>query len=1101
MNNRLIHFKKKQTAAAILALLLCALPCLTRLNAYASPEASFLNTEDAIHISTAQDLLTFATNCTTDTWSQNKLFILDNDIDLRSTDFSPIPTFGGIFLGQGHTISGFTLDAGSNFAGLFRYVQESGEIYQLSVSGRAVSDEGHSGLALLAGCNYGLISGCHVSGSVSGSNQVGSIAGLNEVSGIITDCLSEGTVYGSHLTGGIAGSNKGNIKNCTSHCNVNTTPSDNSIDLTSINLDATLTNLLTTENAASVTDIGGIAGENSGMIRACINKGNVGYQHVGYNIGGIAGSQTGYIEGCVNNGTLNGRKDIGGIAGQMEPSSELEYTEDTLQKLNQEFDKLHELLTKLDSDASTASSSISAQTDKLLDAVESAQQAVDSILVQAGDDFSQLTDLDTLTLSSPKPISLDFLDSVPTPGSTPEGTPSASPEGTPSPTPESTSSPTPESSPSPTPESSPSPTSTGATGHSARVEIIDQTQYKKEIEAFVSERLMQNPPVIRTVRLFAGNSGELPTSSPNSTPSSSPTPSPSPTVTPTAAPTASPGYPLPTGWESWPTPTGFDLDDYQYDIDREEVEKSLNDAQQNVYEDASDLLESMQRTARDQASKLSDRIYSAQSSLNSSFSSIIDNTRLLNFLVDDESQLILDDMQAINDELNVITDLLTDPQTTDPDEVVTDVSDEDTLSDITGKVMNCINSGTINGDVNVGGISGSLSRENDLDPEDDLKLGDNATLNFRYKERIVVRQCQNQGSVNGKKDCIGGIAGEMNLGSIMECLNSGDIKSDGSKIGGIAGSSSSSIRSSNSKCTLSGADKIGGIAGFGTTIADCRSMIKIENGENYLGSIAGTVDSIEDVTGCYFVEGEAAGIDGISYSSHAESLSYEEFMCLAETPEIFEKLYLKFEADGQPVSTIALNYGESLPASAIPAVPEKNGQVGTWEAFDRTDITFDQTIEAVYDNYVTTIESTQTTGNRPVLLVEGTFTPEDHLTITQVDAYPADAQTQAVCLKVKISGSCTGPYTIRFLIPEEMENPTLELFQDQAWNAIDAQRDGSYYVFSLEDSEFIFSCVSRPATLPVGTIIALCSLAVLLILVMIYILHNKKRYRKQQQNS
>ena len=1099
MNNRLIHFKKKQTAAAILALLLCALPCLTRLNAYASPEASFVDTENAIHISTAQDLLTFAANCTTDTWSQDKLFILDNDIDLRGTDFSPIPTFGGIFLGQGHTISGFTLDAGSNFAGLFRYVQESGEIYQLSVSGRAVSDEDHSGLALLAGCNYGLISGCHVSGSVSGSSQVGGIAGVNEVSGIISDCISEGTVYGSHLTGGITGSNKGSIKNCTSHCSVNTTPSDNSIDLTSINLDATLTNILTTENAASVTDIGGIAGENSGMIRACINEGNVGYQHVGYNIGGIAGSQTGYIEGCVNYGTLNGRKDIGGIAGQMEPSSELEYTEDTLQKLDQEFDKLHDLLTKLDSDAGAASSNISDQTDKLLDAVENAQRAVDSILVQAGDDFSQLTDLDSLTLSSPKPISLDFLDSIPTPSTTPEGTPSASPEGTPSPTPEGTPSPTPgrtpyptpESSPSPTPEGSPSPAPTGTTGHSARVEIIDQTQFQKETEVFVSERLMQMPPVIRTVRVFAGNPGELPSSSPT------PTPSPSPT----AIPTASPGYPLPTGWESWPTPTGFDLDDYQYNIDRTEVEKSLNDAQQNVYEDASDLLETLQRAARDQTSRISERIFSAQSSLNSSFSSIIDNTRLLNSLVDDESQLILDDMQAINDELNVITDLLTNPQTTDPDEVVTDVSDEDTLNDITGKVMNCINSGTINGDLNVGGISGSLSRENDLDPEDDLHFNDNSTLNFRYKERIVVRQCQNQGSINGKKDCIGGIAGEMSLGSIMECLNSGDIRSDGSKIGGIAGSSSSSIRSSSSKCTLSGADKIGGIAGFGTTITDCRSMIKIEDGENYLGSIAGTVDSIEEVTGCYFVEGEAAGIDGISYSSHAESLSYEEFMCLEETPEIFEKLYLKFEADGQPVSTIALNYGESLPASAIPAVPEKNGKVGTWEAFDRTDITFDQTIKAVYDNYITTIESAQTTGNRPLLLAEGIFTAEDHLTVTQVDAYPADAQTQAVCLKVTISGSCTGPYTIRFLIPEGMENPTLELYQNQTWNTIDAQRDGSYYVFTIEDSEFIFSCVSRPSTLPIGIIVALCFLAVLLILVMIYILHNKKRYRKTKQNS
>ncbi len=35
-----------------------------------------------------------------------------------------------------------------------------------------------------------------------------------------------------------------------------------------------------------------------------MNRGTVGYQHMGYNVGGIAGSQTGYIEGCVNYGTV-----------------------------------------------------------------------------------------------------------------------------------------------------------------------------------------------------------------------------------------------------------------------------------------------------------------------------------------------------------------------------------------------------------------------------------------------------------------------------------------------------------------------------------------------------------------------------------------------------------------------------------------------------------------------------------------------------------------------------------------------------------------------------------------------------------------------------
>ena len=59
----------------------------------------------------------------------------------------------------------------------------------------------------------------------------------------------------------------------------------------------TLGDLIGTENVADITDIGGIAGQSGGVIRACMNRGTVGYQHMGYNVGGIAGSQTGYIEG------------------------------------------------------------------------------------------------------------------------------------------------------------------------------------------------------------------------------------------------------------------------------------------------------------------------------------------------------------------------------------------------------------------------------------------------------------------------------------------------------------------------------------------------------------------------------------------------------------------------------------------------------------------------------------------------------------------------------------------------------------------------------------------------------------------------------------
>lgn len=148
------------------------------------------------------------------------------------------------------------------------------------------------------------------------------------------------------------------------------------------------------------------------------------------------------------------------------------------------------------------------------------------------------------------------------------------------------------------------------------------------------------------------------------------------------------------------------------------------------------------------------------------------------------------------------------------------------------------------------------SRENNLDPEDDLNLSsDDATLNVRYKERIVIRECYNSGKVEGKKECAGGIVGEMTLGSIISSMNTGSISGDEDKVGGIAGESKGTIRKSSSKCALSGDNQIGGIAGKGKTITDCYSMIEIQEGNYYLGSIAGQIDDSGTVENNYFVEG------------------------------------------------------------------------------------------------------------------------------------------------------------------------------------------------------------------------------------------------------
>lgn len=69
----------------------------------------------------------------------------------------------------------------------------------------------------------------------------------------------------------------------------------------------------------------------------------MGYPHVGYNVGGIVGRTSGYLSGCTNKGKINGRKDVGGIAGQLAPDIQLIFSTDTLDKLDHELSVLSSL--------------------------------------------------------------------------------------------------------------------------------------------------------------------------------------------------------------------------------------------------------------------------------------------------------------------------------------------------------------------------------------------------------------------------------------------------------------------------------------------------------------------------------------------------------------------------------------------------------------------------------------------------------------------------------------------------------------------------------------------------------------------------------------
>ena len=337
---------------------------------------------EEIYLDSAEDMEKFSCNCRLDTWSVNKKVYLTKDIDLSDSTFVSIPTFGGYFDGQGHTVSGLVIRDPLSYTGLFCYTQQSAVIANLKVQGSVRP----SGKAMvtggIVGDNSGIIISCSFEGVVEGSDYVGGITGFNGQSGILIDCMTGGTVRGTHYTGGIAGENTGNIAGCVNEADVNVSNEDKGKSLEDISLEQYASGLLEQESGDgksekasvlnSTIDSGGIAGLSTGIIQYCSNSGTIGYEHVGYNTGGIAGRQSGYVYACENAGTVYGRKDVGGIAGQTEPYIAVDLSEDIAYQLSENIDKLHDLTGRMLEDAGAESDTVSARLTVIQDFVDKA---------------------------------------------------------------------------------------------------------------------------------------------------------------------------------------------------------------------------------------------------------------------------------------------------------------------------------------------------------------------------------------------------------------------------------------------------------------------------------------------------------------------------------------------------------------------------------------------------------------------------------------------------------------------------------------------------------------------------------------------------------
>ena len=318
--------------------------------------------------------LDFASRCCLESYSIDRVFSLETDLDLFGADFSPIPYFAGTFLGNGHCITNLDLNGDGSRIGLFREIAAGAAVRELSVQGKVTPGGTRLDVGGIAGLNAGSIEDCAFAGTVAGLENVGGIVGTNEVGGTVAGCRFEGEVRAEHQSGGIAGQNSGSIADCRSAGGVNTVQiipeRRQSFDLSAFSEDDFL----------DLSNIGGIAGQNGGVISGCRCEADVGYAYTGYNVGGIAGKSAGFITACENRGFIRGRRDVGGIVGQLIPHAVWDFSEGRLNGLDEELQRLDELLAAASRNAQNRSTTIRAELQELRGSTADALDELSGVL-------------------------------------------------------------------------------------------------------------------------------------------------------------------------------------------------------------------------------------------------------------------------------------------------------------------------------------------------------------------------------------------------------------------------------------------------------------------------------------------------------------------------------------------------------------------------------------------------------------------------------------------------------------------------------------------------------------------------------------------------
>ena len=871
-------YLKKRIIPAGLSLILIIMTVISIMPINVSAEDSL----NVIEISRVNELIEFANKCKYDSYSKDKIVKLTADIDVSGSDFKGISYFAGTFDGGSHIISGFNVDyKGSDF-GFFRYIAESGFITNLNISGSINVTGSQENIGGIAGVNKGVINESSFSGKVNASTATGAIAGYNHENAKIVSCTSDADILATNQTGGIAGVNNGLISSCTSKSRVNTQELDTTLDIGGVDVGT----LNLTQNVIDRNDMGGIAGESTGIISDCVNYGKIGFAHTGYNVGGIAGKQSGKVITCSNEGEIYGRKDVGGIVGQAEPDIESEYLNDRVDDVQSSIDIINSTLNNMSSSMNNASSDVKSYTENIIDQYN---------------------------------------------------------------------------------------------------ELLDKLQDK----------------------LNGNNDND------------------------------------------------------------EKIEDFVDDISKDI-----------------ENSTVADDIHGVADT------------------VDSEIRTIADSIERISAQIKNIGNTVTETMdvVTSDDDYIEDISSADSAQNSDGVIAKSVNRGAVHGDINAGGIAGTMNVEYDVDPEYDLDITETTNVRLRSTVSDVVIYCINYGEVNSKKDCAGGIVGLQELGLVYGSEGYGTVKSEtGNYAGGIAGNSASAITDSYSLCNVESEDYTGGICGKGYTMQNCISIPVILGDGEAKGSLAGIIESDGEVSTNIFVNDIYGGIDDINYSGKADSASYEAVMAMENIPDGFHRVTLVFKADGNVIDTKNIAYNANLGVSELPSIPDKDGYYAQWpENIVSKPILQNTVVEAEYHVWIESVAGDIASQNdKPLFIAEGKFYDDNKITLSKCDTDNLSGDIE-YSYAWKMRGTDVkdkGTKTCHFYIKNTSGSSEV-WYRDNAdsgWVKADAKEHGSYMTAEIP-YEADFAVIHKESS---NMIYYICGGAAACIIVLAVIIIKKRKKRNK----